>query len=155
MAKKATPKVDIEQPKKINFSFKGIEQVSFSYDTPQPPVLTSQIQFNVTLELNANPEQKLYIVKVIISVMNEDFSVQYAHQAINCFFEITNFNEVIKIKGQAFDDIPQVLLETTNSISVSTARGILFANCRGTFLHNAILPIMDPKKFNLQNIINK
>lgn len=155
MAKKAPQKVESNKPILLNFFLKGIDLVSFTYDTPQPPILTGQIQFNVTLELSANPDQKIYVVKVIVSVLSEDFSLQYANQVINCYYEISNFDEVIKTKGQSFDYINQVLIETTNSISVSTARGILFSNCRGTFLHNAILPIMDPKKFNMQGIGKK
>jgi hypothetical protein len=152
MAKKTAINKATNQTKSFNFLFKGIELLSFSIDSPQPVPQLGQINFNVTIELNANPDQQLYIVKVVIHVLNTDLSVKYAEQSVNCVFEITNFDEVIRIKDQAFEDIPQLFLETTNSISLSTARGILFSNCRGTFLHNAILPIMDPKKFTPPNV---
>jgi uncharacterized protein YbbC (DUF1343 family) len=34
-----------------------------------------------------------------------------------------------------------------NSISLSTTRGAMFSTFKGTFLHGAVLPIIDPKQF--------
>jgi hypothetical protein len=34
-----------------------------------------------------------------------------------------------------------------NRISISTTRGAMFSTFKGTFLHAAILPIVDPKNF--------
>lgn len=42
---------------------------------------------------------------------------------------------------------PDNILVTFNSISISTMRGLMFAQFKGTFLHNAILPIIDPGSF--------
>ena len=37
-----------------------------------------------------------------------------------------------------------IFISTLNSISISTTRGMMFSAFRGTFLHNAILPLIDP-----------
>jgi hypothetical protein len=68
-----------------------------------------------------------------------------------CSFEIENFEEIfIKTSVNAYN-IPNDVMVTLISLSISTLRGIMFDQLRGTYLHNAFLPILDPKEFKLQN----
>jgi len=39
-----------------------------------------------------------------------------------------------------------------NSIALSTTRGLLFAQFRGTPLHNTILPLIDPADFSVNEV---
>ncbi len=41
--------------------------------------------------------------------------------------------------------IPDSLSEILNSVSISTTRGVMHSTLKGTFLNNAILPIIDTK----------
>jgi hypothetical protein len=43
--------------------------------------------------------------------------------------------------------LPRVELLEINSISMDTLRGIMFSKFMGTYLHNAILPIIDSEQF--------
>ncbi|MBC7426106.1 MAG: hypothetical protein H7321_06185, partial [Bacteroidia bacterium] len=43
--------------------------------------------------------------------------------------------------------IPDSVMDNLNSLSISTMRGIVFTTFKGTFLHNAYLPIIDPTAF--------
>ena len=36
---------------------------------------------------------------------------------------------------------------TINSVAISTTRGLMFSSFKGTFLHEAILPLIDPNQF--------
>ncbi|MDN3656692.1 hypothetical protein QWZ08_13690 [Ferruginibacter paludis] len=65
---------------------------------------------------------------------------------IACTFDIINFEEVIISNGDAAT-IPDTILETLNIITIGTMRGIMFTGFRGTWLHNSILPVIDPKFF--------
>jgi len=44
-------------------------------------------------------------------------------------------------------NLPSEFITTINSLSLSTSRGILFMLFRGTFLHSAILPIIDSSDY--------
>lgn len=44
-------------------------------------------------------------------------------------------------------DFPEDFLISINSISLSTLRGMMVAQFKGTHLHHAILPIVNPKSF--------
>lgn len=62
----------------------------------------------------------------------------------SCTFNIKNIAEINKLPKKAFD--------TLNDIAISTVRGLMFSSFRGTFLHNAILPIVDSTLITAQNI---
>jgi hypothetical protein len=69
--------------------------------------------------------------------------------SVSCIFEIANFEDVIKLEADGKVNIPQSLIETFNIISISTTRGVMFSTFKGTFLHGAVLPIIDPKQFQV------
>ncbi len=90
---------------------------------------------------------KLVYVVVHIEITNDDHSVIFGSLSVSCIYEILNFEEVIKVEPDEKLSIPQHLKDTLNLISTSTVRGIMFSTFKGTSLHGAILPIIDPKKF--------
>jgi hypothetical protein len=86
-------------------------------------------------------------VIVTVEVKSEDQNYLLGSLAISCIYNIVNFDEIIKIDPSGRIDIPQPLIEILNSFSISTARGVMFTSFKGTFLHNAFLPIIDPRSF--------
>jgi hypothetical protein len=63
--------------------------------------------------------------------------------AISCIYEIAYFGAIIKADASGKINIPGFLAEALNSVSVSTARGVMFSTFKGTFLHHAFLPLID------------
>jgi hypothetical protein len=47
-------------------------------------------------------------------------------------------------------EINEAFAETLNSISISTTRGVMFSELKGTILHHAFLPIIDVKALQKQ-----
>jgi hypothetical protein len=88
-------------------------------------------------------------VIVHVEIKNDDHSVVLGSLSVSCIFEILNFEDVIKVEADGKVNIPQRLIETLNIISVSTTRGVMFSTFKGTFLHGAVLPIIDPKQFQV------
>ena len=86
-------------------------------------------------------------VIVSVEIRSEDQNHILGSLAVSCIYSIVNFDEVIKIEADGKLDIPQPLVEILNSISISTTRGVMFSAFKGTFLHNAFLPIVDPRSF--------
>ena len=95
---------------------------------------------NSSLTLPANPD---------ITVTNFNFhSEVLGALSVSCIFDIVNFEDVITVEADGKVNIPQRLIETLNIISISTTRGVMFSTFKGTFLHSAILPIIDPQQLN-------
>ncbi len=101
--------------------------------------------FDISAELKADKENKLVFVIVTIEIFNEGKVNKYGSICVSSIFEIENFDTVVEITPEGKINLPEQLLVILNSVSISTTRGVMFGVFKGTFLHNAILPIVDPK----------
>lgn len=134
--------------KEINaeLQIKAIEILNSSLNLPaNSDTSIVNFNFNIGIESHADMQKKLVFVIVRVEVKNDDESVVLATLAVSNIFEITNMSEVVQKADNGNIDIPDRLMETLNIISISTLRGIMFSTFRGTFLHGAVLPIIDPK----------
>jgi hypothetical protein len=142
MAKVETKEFNVEM------QFKSIELLKSSLNFPadsRKPI--THFNFNVHIENRSDAEHKLVFVIVHVEIKNDDYSIVLGALSVSCIFEIVNFEDVIQVDAKGKVHMPQRLLETMNSISISTTRGLLFSAFKGTYLHGAILPIIDPKQF--------
>lgn len=131
----------------FTFLLKGIELLDVKLNRlKQPLPVQTTFHFNIGLEHQISPENKLIIVVNTIDIIHEDNETRLASLQASCIFEIANFDDFL-IAGSQQPVIPDLFLTTLNSVSISTVRGIMFSEFKGTFLHTAILPIIDPKTF--------
>lgn len=132
----------------VDFQLKSIELLKVSISLPSvPEVSLNNFNFNISLESKANSTNKFLFVIVSVEIRSEDQNHILGSLAVSCIYTAVNFDEVVKIGADGELDIPQPLVEILNAISISTARGVMFSTFKGTFLHNAFLPIVDPRSF--------
>jgi hypothetical protein len=142
----------MSQIKHIEFTadiqLRAIELLTGSINLPSVPnVPLTNFNFNINLESKVDETKKLIFVIVSVQIKSEDYNHILGSLGISCVYNLANFDEIIKFEASGKLDIPQPLIEILNSISISTARGVMFSTFKGTFLHNAYLPIIDPKSF--------
>jgi len=136
----------------VEMQIKAIELLNGSLQLPaEPNAVVTNFNFNISIESKADAPNKLVFVIVNVEIKNDDNSIVLGALSVSCIYEIVNFDEVIKIEENGKLDIPQRLIETLSIISISTTRGVMFSTFKGTFLHEAILPIIDPKQFQIGN----
>jgi hypothetical protein len=130
---------------KFEFKLTAIELLEFSlnFDGKILPDL-KLFHYNLNIEHRIVEESKLLIVTTHITVIHEDEVSVLATVKASCVYEIIKIEEIIKKQGNNIA-IPEPAALIVNSISISTVRGIMFSLFRGTYLHNAILPVIDPK----------
>ncbi|WP_026750629.1 hypothetical protein [Sediminibacterium sp. C3] len=130
----------------IEMQIKAIELLNSAIILP-PNVNTpiSNFNFNINIESKVDASKNLMFVTVNVEIKNDDQSLTVGSISVRCIYEIFNFIEVIKIDNDGKVDLPAKLVETLNIISISTTRGVMFSTFKGTFLHHAFLPIIDPK----------
>jgi len=142
--------------KKVNirFQIKGVEILEMELKQPKevlPPEVT--YNFNLSIEHKVSSEQKLLMVLVGVSVRKkEDDNKLLGRVLVNCVYAVGNFDEVVKKIGPKKYDVPDEIIDLVNSISISTARGVMAAMFKGTFLHNAVLPVIDPQKLGRKGV---
>jgi hypothetical protein len=136
----------VQKPNTISFNIKGIDIIDFNITLPADPLQQEikSFNFNITSEQKISIEQKLVYTVISIEIFNDNFETKLGSFRSAIIFEITNFDDFIDKNTQNFklpDDITMVL----NSVSISTTRGLMFSQFKGTFLNNAFLPIVDPQ----------
>ena len=138
-----------EKVQKIEFQLKAIEILEVNLNHPaiafNEPTL---FHYNINIEHKINPDNKLVIVVAAVNIIHEDKETNLASVKASCVFEIANINEFYNLETKQIS-MPNTILVTLNSITISTVRGIMFSQFKGTFLHNAILPVIDPKSFTV------
>lgn len=132
----------------VQLQIKAIELLNSSLNVPtqlRHPIVN--FNFNINIECNVEPTNKLIFTIVHIEIKNDDHSQVLGNMSVSCIYEIANFDEIIKVASNGKVDIPDRLIETLNIISLSTTRGVMFSTFKGTLLHGAVLPLIDPKQF--------
>lgn len=131
------------------FQLKRLEMLETSIIAPSSAVTRDTIfQFDVSLEHIMNAESNLITINCNIIVFNELKNNSLGQIRSSCVYEIKDLKKFFNDEKQRFE-LPEDIIQSLNSISVSTTRGLMFAYFRGTFLHNALLPIIDPKGFSI------
>jgi hypothetical protein len=137
---------------KIEFQIKGIELVEVSLNPPSDSQKKTKVfQYNINLEHRIIPENKWFLNRLNIDIYTDDQKTRVGHIQTVINFEINNFDAFLDEEKTKID-LPEDIITTFNSISISTTRGIMFSQFRGTYLHNAILPLVDPKSLVKQDV---
>jgi len=144
------------QKKNIEFQIKGIEILDIELKKPQIQLPAAPaFHFNINLLHKINPEKKLVFVIVEVKILNEDKQTLLGNISVSNIFHIVNFDDLKGDKTNNSVSIPKEIIDLFNSIAISTTRGVMFTSFRGTFLHNAVLPVIDPKGFKQEKITKK
>lgn len=124
--------------------FKAIEILYHHLNAPAiPPDQLVNFNFTVNLETKADASNKLVFIILTVEIKNEEQTHLFSSMAASCIYFVENFAEVVTISADGKIDIDKGINDVVCSASISTVRGILFCYLKGTFLHGAILPIID------------
>lgn len=140
-----TKKKSVNKP--VSFQFKGIELLDFCFSHPKQQIPARMIfNFEIKIEHKIPADNNFIAVVVTVEIYNGQRETKLGSIMVSCVFEMPELKEYIDPKNNT-PKLPEEFLTTINSISISTVRGVMFSQFRGTFLHNAILPVIDPKSF--------
>lgn len=136
-----------DTPNVIPCNIEGIELLEYSINSPNIKLPENiQYRFDLSIEHKISIELKKVFVITSFTILNDELKLNLGHAKISCIFAFRNFDSFLNKENNKFE-IPDDLIVTLNSISLSTSRGVMFTLFRGTFLHNVILPLVDPKTF--------
>jgi hypothetical protein len=132
----------------IPFQIKNIKILDINLAFPSTSNPENKIfHYNINLQHRISAHDKLISVDISVEIINQDKTLKLGSLKATCIYFVESLSDFkSNAKGQLFD-LPEAFVSTLNSISISTTRGIMFSQFRGTHLHNAILPIIDPSGF--------
>ena len=123
---------------------KALEVLHTAVSVPQEPnVNIGNFHFNINLDTKADAPNKLLVLIVQVEIKNEDQQHMLGSFVLSNIFEIANFEQVITVEYGGNLNVPAPLTEMLANQAIATARGAMFGAFKGTFLHNAVLPLID------------
>ena len=132
------------QKEEVKFLIKGIELLDLNIIYPKAPLVGEVVfKFNINVEIKIINEQSLIMAIVSVDILDNKTFDKFGFIKVNCIFGVDDFMSFVD-KETKKANFPKQFITTLNSISLSTTRGIMYDQFRGTFLHGAILPILDP-----------
>lgn len=140
--------MNLTKQKDDNFSFniKGIELLNFNLVFPTDDVnKIRSYKFNINAEQKINLENKLIFDVISVEILNEDTELKLGSIKVSVIYEINNHSDFIEKNTQQIK-LPNNIIAHLNDISISTTRGVMFSQFKGTHLHNAFLPVIDLKQ---------
>jgi hypothetical protein len=131
----------------IPFDLKKIELLSSSLNEPDKPIPDNMVfQYEIDIQHQLLKEHASIAVLVEIHIRDIKRESTFGTVCTRCVYEVLELSHFVKDEKNKETFLEQ-LYTTLNSVSLSTTRGIMFSLFRGTFLHNALLPIVASNAF--------
>ncbi|WP_338760214.1 hypothetical protein WAF17_13170 [Bernardetia sp. ABR2-2B] len=99
-------------------------------------------QFDVNLEHRWNTDDNILIVVTSVAIYTNDKKNTLAKFKTNTVYKIEGLASHVDSANQKLN-LPTDFILDLNETAISTTRGSLFSFLRGTYLHNAVLPIIN------------
>ncbi|MGF1637322.1 MAG: hypothetical protein ACFCUU_09625 [Cyclobacteriaceae bacterium] len=140
-----------KNPDNLELQIRAIELLDSCLNTPKKQLPNNSVfQFDINLEHRQNVENKHVIVVCSVSIFTEKKEELLGQVKVSCIYYVPRFDEFI-VKNSSDPKFPDDFVIKLNSITISTTRGMMFSFFRGTFLHNAILPMVDQTIFSVSS----
>jgi hypothetical protein len=132
----------------ISFRFIGIQIVS-KYLAPMPEQFNpaTLYGFGITIETKINTDFKLVMPFVYVKIFSGEPQIELANLTIACQFEIIDFDTYIVLNEVGQFVVPGNLDAIIRPVAISTARGVLYSELKGTYLNGAIMPVIFMDQF--------
>jgi len=129
----------------VRFGIKSIKIIEERISCPANQVSQiKSINFNIKVDHQIEEKDRSIAVIVEIIVKSNELNTIIASLTVACIYKIENFKSLID-KNTGKPIFPSEFKTVLNSISISTARGVMYSQFRGTFMNFNILPVIDPK----------
>jgi hypothetical protein len=134
-----------DKNKSFSLRYKNIRVLKYSqfdlikdFDEKCKTLINYQSNFNFKITSKENIISCFINIEMIVVETEELFS----ELKIENIFDIENLSEVIIVDNEKMR-VPDALIQTIASLSISTARGVLSEKLKGTFAQNEVYPIVD------------
>ncbi len=125
----------------------GIELLSSTLSRPELAGTAQGVfSFNIRIIHDISRDKKLVFVIVHVNIQSQEEKKDVGSIAVSLIFEIANFEEVVTMLDEKNFKLTEELKDILNAMSISTTRGVMFSTFKGTYLHHALLPVVDARQ---------
>jgi hypothetical protein len=138
-------KIEFAPQKFVELEFHSIDVAGCALTIPYTPA--TRKGFDYLIEIDNSVVQALDHVVVTVKVTIKDHEdQQLGYYKAHCMINVHGFS-VLDWNNPANAAMRLQLATIWNSIAISTVRGMMFTEFKGTLLHKAILPIVNPAQY--------
>jgi len=123
--------------------FIGLELIEKTLIEPKDVEPNSKFVFRYTADFKLSIEKKIAWVMTEVKIIEETTQLQLANFKGLSVFGFPYFEKVFTILKDDMYDVPVELEIYLKNEGLSTMRGILYSELRGTYLSKAVLPLID------------
>jgi hypothetical protein len=99
-------------------------------------------QFDINIEHRWNIDDEIFIVVTTVSIFSNKKENLLSKFKTNTVFKVEDLAKHVDTANSK-NNMPTDVVLDLNELAISTTRGSLFSFLKGTYLHNAILPIIN------------
>ena len=105
---------------------------------------------NFNLQMKHQILEKEQAIAVICTIQTSDDASkkELANFTGRMTFAVDGLAQHIKKGDDGQIALPKDLISSLNGVAISTLRGVMWATFKGTYLHRALLPIVNPEGFH-------
>lgn len=132
---------------KYSFVLKKVELIEKTLRVYNKKDKKTEYDFDMSLQISPDlgDNRCFHMMAVNISPKNHEKDIIASFRLV-FIFEISDLKN-ISIETNEGVILPEGLLNLLNAVVIGTMRGVIFSELRGTLLDDAILPVLDPSKF--------
>jgi len=141
----------------IAFRFSSIQIISKKL-VPPPEDFTGTVGYSFTILVETKIDEKLKAVSPVVYIKilygegeGEGEKMELANFVVAYYFELADFEKVMLKNDENAYVIPDELDSLIKPTAISTTRGIMYSELRGTYLHNVVMPVVFMDKFYYGN----
>ena len=124
----------------IDMISKSMEQQPFNGEEPQ------DFKFDWIVDLRVSEEQKLVAAITDIAIVWVNGEKEIAKFKTVCAFEFPDFANIFTLIEEKKYDVPVEIEIFMKSTALTTSRGMLYSELKGTYLNGLVLPLVDIAK---------
>lgn len=131
----------------LNYRIGGMDLISCNLAEPKPDFAADQ-KLNFNLQMKHQIIEKDSALAVICTIRTADEAgTELAHFTGRMTFAVDQLSQHLKKNDDGQIGLPKDLINNLNGVTISTLRGVMWATFKGTYLHRALLPIVNPEGF--------
>lgn len=134
----------------INFRLVGLQIMSIFLETAPEIPQEFKFVFELTIENKVQADRNIILVFVYVKIYNDDKTKILGKLDTVSFFEVLNFTDFVKQNENGIYDVSPDLDKIIRPIAISTTRGIVYSEFKGTYLHNALMPVVLMKDLEIK-----
>jgi hypothetical protein len=130
----------------IAVNIKDIEIVNAVLKAPKAPRELRGFGFDMQFKTTILVPENLVVISTDVTIKDNDTGDNLGQFSAAFYFSVENLQAHVSYGDRKNPELPPELFNTLLGVSVSTMRGLMYGTFKGTFLDNALLPLVDLAK---------